>query len=75
MKNFLILIFLFSLNAPADWVKLSDFDTCGVTGYYDKHTCENEQASECAKRPQGYESDCGIFNIANATVDDIEKPI
>lgn len=75
MKQFLILIFLFSLSAKADWVKLSDFDTCGVIGYYDKHTCENEQASECAKRPQGHESDCGIFNIANATVDNLEKPI
>lgn len=75
MKHFLILIFLFSLNASADWVKVSDFDTCGVTGYYDKHTCENEQASTCAKRPQGYESDCNIFNLSDATVDDLEKPI
>lgn len=75
MKQLLILIYLFSLNASADWVKVSDFDTCGVTGYYDKHTCENEQASVCAKRPQGHESDCNIFNLSDATIDDLEKPI
>ena len=77
MKALLLLSFLFSFNTFADFVKLSDFNTCGVTGYYDKHTCENEQGSECVKRPKGFEGECDIFltTLQDVLVDDLEKPI
>src|SRR5690554_6446804 len=73
----ILLLFLLSFTANADFVKLSDFNTCGVTGYYDKHTCENEQGSECVKRPKGLEGECGIFlpTLQDVLVDDLEKPI
>ena len=77
MKTLIILSLLFSFTANADFVKLSDFNTCGVTGYYDKHTCENEQGSECVKRPKCFEGECEIFlpTLQDVLVDDLEKPI
>ena len=78
MKQSFALTFLFlSINAFADWVKISDFNSCEAIGYYDRHTCENIQGSECVKLPSNYKEACGLFQeeLQSAYVDDLEKPI
>lgn len=77
MRLITFLLFTFTLSAHADWVKLSDYDSCNVLAYYDRHTCENTSHSECVKRPAGHEGDCEIFQstLQDVFVDDIERPI
>lgn len=77
MKALLILLFFISLTAQADWVKLSDFNSCEVVGYYDRHTCENAHSSECVKLPANYKEACGLFqeSLQDVFVNDISRPI
>lgn len=77
MKQLLILLLFIAFSAQADWVKHSDFNSCEVVGYYDRHTCENTHSTECVKLPANYKEACGLFqeSLQDVFVNDISRPI
>ena len=77
MKNLITLLFFITFSAQADWVKISDFNSCEAVGYYDRHTCENTHSSECIKLPSNYGEACGLFQetLQDVFVNDISRPI
>ena len=77
MKNLITLLFFIAFSAQADWVKQSDFNSCEVVGYYDRHTCENTNSSECVKLPSNYGEACGLLQetLQDVYIDDLSKPL
>lgn len=73
MKKYLFfLILAFTISAQADWVKISEFNSCGETGYYDQSTCQKINQETCAKRPM---DNCEVFKLVDVFVSDEAQPI